>query len=54
MAYLTKEQYEYRRESAARRNIHSVAVAVEHGMTEKEAELICELCSTRHEMLCNI
>ena len=50
MAYLSKEQYAYRRESAARRNINNMEIAVENGMTEEQAELIYELCSTRHEL----
>ncbi len=54
MAKLTKEQYAYRRESAARRNADNEAIAVEHGMTEEQAELISKLCTLRHELHSNM
>lgn len=54
MAYLKKEQYEYRRESAARRAADNEAIAIEHGMTEEQAELISELCRLRHELHTNM
>ena len=54
MAYLKKEQYDYRRESAAKRAADNEAIAIEHGMTEKQAELISELCSLRHELHSNM
>jgi hypothetical protein len=54
MAYLNKDQYDYRRESAAKRGADSSEVAVNNGMTEEQAELIVELCSLRHEFHCNI
>ena len=54
MAYLNKAQYDYRRESAAARNISNEEIAVQNGMTEKLAELISELAAQRHEMHCNI
>lgn len=54
MAYLNKEQYAYRRESAARRNADNEAVAVEHGMTEAQAGLISDLCRLRHELHTNM
>ncbi len=54
MAYLNKEQYAYRRESAARRNADNEAVAVEHGMTEEQAGLISDLCRLRHELHTNM
>ena len=54
MAYLNKAQYDYRRESAAARNISNEEIAVQNGMTEKQAELISELAAQRHEMHCNI
>lgn len=54
MAYLNKEQYAYRRESAARRNADNEVVAVEHGMTEEQAELISDLCRLRHELHTNM
>ena len=50
MGYLKKEQYDYRRESAARRNAENEAVAVEHGMTEEQAGFISDLCRLRHEL----
>ena len=52
MAYLTKEQYEYRREAAAYRNAKNEKIAVENGMTEQQADLISRLCSLRHELHC--
>lgn len=52
MAYLTKEQYEYRREAAASRNAKNEKIAVENGMTEQQADLISRLCSLRHELHC--
>ena len=54
MAYLKKEQYEYRREAAARRAADNEQIAVEHGMTENQAELISELCRLRHELHTNM
>ena len=54
MAYLKKEQYEYRERAAARRAADNEAVAVEHGMTEEQAELISDLCALRHELHTNM
>lgn len=54
MAYLNKEQYAYRAESAAKRNAENEAIAVENGMSEKDAELVSELCSVRHEFHCSL
>lgn len=54
MAYLNQKQYDYRRESAAARNINNEEIAVEHGMSEEQAELISRLCAVRHEFHCNI
>lgn len=54
MAYLKKEQYEYRREAAARRASANEKVAVEHGMTEEQAALISRLCTLRHDLHTNI
>lgn len=54
MAYLNKEQYEYRREAAAARNAKNESVAVENGMTEQQADLISRLCSLRHELHCSM
>lgn len=54
MAFLTKEQYDYRRKSAEARNLNNEEIAVNNGMTEEQAELISELASLRHEMHCNI
>lgn len=54
MAYLKKEQYAYRRESAARRAAANEEIAIQNGMTEEQAELISELCSLRHELHTNM
>lgn len=54
MAYLNQKQYDYRRESAAARNLNNEEIAVEHGMTSEQAELISKLCAIRHEFHCNI
>lgn len=54
MAYLNKAQYDYRRESAAARNLNNEEIAVENGMTEYQAELISKLCAVRHKFHCNI
>ncbi|WP_278778248.1 hypothetical protein [Leyella stercorea] len=54
MAYLNKEQYEYRREAAATRNVKNEQTAIENGMTENQADLISRLCSLRHEYHCNL
>lgn len=54
MAYLNQKQYDYRRESAAARNLNNEEIAVEHGMSEEQAELISKLCAVRHEFHCNI
>lgn len=40
MAYLNKRQYDYRRESAAARNLNNEEIAVQNGMTSDQAELI--------------
>lgn len=54
MAYLNKQQYEYRRESAAARNLNNEDIAVQKGMTSDQASLISKLCAIRHEFHCNI
>lgn len=54
MAIINDRQYEYRRESAAARNIENERIAIENGMTEEQAGLVGELCSARHNMHCNI
>lgn len=54
MAYLNQKQYDYRRESAAARNLNNEEFAVEHGMSEEQAALISRLCAIRHEFHCNI
>lgn len=54
MAYLNKEQYEYRREAAAARNVKNESIAVDNGMTEQQADLISRLCSLRHELHCSM
>lgn len=54
MAYLNKEQYEYRHETAAARNAKNESIAVENGMTKEQADMISRLCSLRHELHTNI
>lgn len=54
MAYLSKEQYRYRREAAERRNERNEAVAYINGMSEPQAELISDMCRIRHEFHCNM
>lgn len=54
MAYLNQRQYDYRRESAAARNLNNEEIAVENGMTEYQASLISKLCAIRHNFHCNI
>lgn len=54
MAHLNQKQYDYRRESAAARNLNNEEIAVEHGMSEEQAALISRLCAIRHEFHCNI
>lgn len=54
MAYLNKRQYDYRRESAAARNLNNEEIAVQNGMTSDQAELISKLCAIRHDFHCNI
>lgn len=49
MAYLNKRQYDYRRESAACRNLANEEIAVANGMSENDASLVSELCSVRHD-----
>lgn len=54
MTYLNKQQYGYRRESAAARNLNNEEIAVQNGMTSDQAELISKLCAIRHDFHCNI
>lgn len=54
MAYLNQKQYDYRRESAAARNLNNEEIAVQNGMTSDQAELISKLCAIRHDFHCNI
>ena len=54
MAILNQYQYDYRRESAARRAHDNEQIAMNSGMTEEQAELISELCFLRHELHSNI
>ena len=51
---LKKEQYDYRRESAANRNADNEETAARNGMEQGQAELITELCSMRHDLHCSI
>lgn len=54
MAHLNQKQYDYRRESAAARNVTNEEIAVQNGMSEEQAELISKLCAIRHEFHCNM
>lgn len=54
MAHLNQKQYDYRRESAAARNLTNEEIAVQNGMSEEQAELISKLCAIRHEFHCNM
>lgn len=54
MAYLNKEQYAYRRESAAKKMEENKTIAVSNGLSEEQAETITELCSLRHELHTNM
>lgn len=54
MAYLNKEQYAYRKESAAKRNTCNEDIAISNGMTKEQADMITRLCSLRHELHTNI
>lgn len=50
MSYLNKEQYEYRRESAARRAADNKQIET---LTEEQHDLIAEVARMRHEIHCN-
>lgn len=54
MAYLSKQQYDRRRENAAQRAIDNEAQAQQNGMTAEQAELISRLCSLRHDLHTNM
>lgn len=54
MAYLTKDQYDRRRENAAKRNAANEEILVEAGWAEADAELISRVCALRHEFHCNM
>ena len=54
MAYLNKEQYEYRRNSASERNAHNEEIAISNGMTKEQADMITRLCGLRHKLHTNI
>lgn len=54
MAYLNKEQYEYRKNSAAERNAHNEEIAISNGMTKEQADMFTRLCGLRHELHTNI
>ena len=53
MAYLSKQQYDRRRENAAQRALDNEQIAQQNGMTAQQAELISRLCSLRHDIHCN-
>lgn len=50
MAYLSKEQYDYRRESAARRMAENAEIET---LSEEQHEALAEICRMRHELHCN-
>lgn len=54
MAYLNKEQYEYRQRMAGERSYQNQQTAQENGMSENEASLIAELCRVRHDIHSNM
>lgn len=54
MAYLNKEQYDYRQRAAQERNARNAEKAMLEGMTEEQADAVQELCGFRHEFHCNI
>ncbi len=54
MATLTKDDYFWRQQRAVRRFHEAAAVAIEHGMTEEQTDIIGELQSLRHNLHCNI
>jgi hypothetical protein len=51
MASLNKKQYEYRRESAARRATENKMIET---LTEEQHDIIAEVARMRHEIHCNI
>lgn len=52
MAYLTKQQYDYRRESAANRMEKNKDAC--NTLTEEQHEALARLCSARHDFHSNI
>ena len=54
MAYLKKEQYEYRAKSAAKRVADNEQIAVEHGMTEEQAALISRRQAPKNGRICTM
>jgi hypothetical protein len=50
MAYLTKEQYNYRRESAAQRMADNAEIET---LTPEQHETLAYICKMRHELHCN-
>lgn len=54
MAYLTKEQYDKRRDNASNRNAENEEILVDAGWAESDAELISRVCALRHEFHCHM
>lgn len=50
MGRLSKDDYFRRELNAERRNLKNYEIAVDNGMSEKEADNIVALCSLRHEL----
>lgn len=50
MAYLSKTQYDARRENAVERNMESSAVGIANGMTEEQADVMERMCCLRHRI----
>lgn len=51
MSYLNKEQYDYRRESAAQRMEDNARI---ESLTEEQHETLAWLCQIRHNIHCNM
>lgn len=54
MSDLRKEFFDRRKRNAERRNYNNYQKAQGNGMTEKEAELVTELCQLRHQAHSNM
>ena len=54
MAKISKEGYERKREWVARRMAVNAVKGGNSGLTEKQTDLLEELCSLRHDLHCNL